>query len=234
MNEEIKEESSFSYLKYIKILSVVLVLLALVASAYITLHLGMFTVQEIDISGNTKIKDKEILKRSGLRQGESSIFFFEDSVEKNISMQAGDDDAPDLARRAGPAALIEHLHPHTLALDVVVLVLRALQRDIADLLGGVHVGDGCVPGRAARLPQLVGHGLAEGPHLPQAGKANPARVCAARHLEGARRVGQQIGRALLVDPVELLVQARDALSARALISSGSANRTGHVPDIFML
>ena len=65
MNEEIKEESSFSYLKYIKILSVVLVLLALVASAYITLHLGMFTVQEIDISGNTKIKDKEILKRSG-------------------------------------------------------------------------------------------------------------------------------------------------------------------------
>lgn len=84
MNEEIKEESSFSYLKYIKILSVVLVLLALVASAYITLHLGMFTVQEIDIIGNTKIKDKEILKRSGLRQGESSIFFFEQSVEDNI------------------------------------------------------------------------------------------------------------------------------------------------------
>ncbi len=84
MNEEIKEESSFSYLKYIKILSVVLVLLALVASAYITLHLGMFTVQEIDISGNTKIKDKEILKRSGLRQGESSIFFFEQTVEENI------------------------------------------------------------------------------------------------------------------------------------------------------
>lgn len=84
MNEEIKEESGFSYLKYIKIFSVVLVLIALVASAYITLHLGMFTVQEIDISGNTKIKDKEILKRSGLRQGESSIFFFEESVENNI------------------------------------------------------------------------------------------------------------------------------------------------------
>ncbi|MEX0999281.1 MAG: FtsQ-type POTRA domain-containing protein [Thermodesulfobacteriota bacterium] len=84
MNEQNNEESSFSYLKYIKILSVLLVLIALVASAYITLHLGVFTVQEINISGNTKINEKEILKRSGLRQGESSIFFFEDSVEENI------------------------------------------------------------------------------------------------------------------------------------------------------
>ncbi len=84
MNEQNNEEGSFSYLKYIKILSVLLVLIALVASAYITLHLGIFTVQEINIIGNTKINEKEILKRSGLRQGESSIFFFEDSVEENI------------------------------------------------------------------------------------------------------------------------------------------------------
>jgi len=84
VNEQNNEEGSFSYLKYIKILSVLLVLIALVASAYITLHLGIFTVQEINISGNTKINEKEILKRSGLRQGESSIFFFEDSVEENI------------------------------------------------------------------------------------------------------------------------------------------------------
>jgi len=84
VNEQNNEEGSFSYLKYIKILSVLLVLIALVASAYITLHLGIFTVQEINISGNTKIKEKEILKRSGLRQGGSSIFFFEDSVEENI------------------------------------------------------------------------------------------------------------------------------------------------------
>ncbi|TFG78293.1 MAG: FtsQ-type POTRA domain-containing protein [Thermodesulfobacteriales bacterium] len=84
MNGQNNEEGRFSYLKYIKILSVFLVLIALVASAYITLHLGIFTVQEINISGNTKINEKEILKRSGLRQGESSIFFFEDSVEENI------------------------------------------------------------------------------------------------------------------------------------------------------
>jgi cell division septal protein FtsQ len=84
VNEQNNEEGSFSYLKYIKILSVLLVLIALVASAYITLHLGIFTVQEINIIGNTKINEKEILKRSGLRQGESSIFFFEDSVEENI------------------------------------------------------------------------------------------------------------------------------------------------------
>jgi cell division septal protein FtsQ len=84
VNKQNNEEGSFSYLKYIKILSVLLVLIALVASAYITLHLGIFTVQEINIIGNTKINEKEILKRSGLRQGESSIFFFEDSVEENI------------------------------------------------------------------------------------------------------------------------------------------------------
>ncbi len=84
MNDQHNEESSFSYLKYIKILSVFLVLIALTASAYFTLHLGIFTVQEININGNTKINKKEILKRSGLRQGESSIFFFEDSVEENI------------------------------------------------------------------------------------------------------------------------------------------------------
>jgi cell division protein FtsQ len=84
LNEQNNEENKFSYLKYIKILSVILVLIVLGASTYITLHLGIFTVQEINITGNTRINEKEILKRSGLRQGESSIFFFENSVEENI------------------------------------------------------------------------------------------------------------------------------------------------------
>jgi len=84
LNEQINEQGEYSYLKYIKILSVILVLIVLGASAYIALHLGIFTVQEININGNTKIKDMEILKRSGLRRGESSIFFFEDSVEEYI------------------------------------------------------------------------------------------------------------------------------------------------------
>ena len=84
MNEQNNEENKFSYLKYIKIFSVILVLIVLGVSTYITLHLGIFTVEQINISGNTRIKEKEILKRSGLRQGESSIFFFEDAVEENI------------------------------------------------------------------------------------------------------------------------------------------------------
>lgn len=85
MNEETVEESKFSYMKYLKILGALLVVAVLGVSAYVTLHLGTFTVQEITISGNTKIKDKEILKRSGLREGESSIFFFETSLEHNIA-----------------------------------------------------------------------------------------------------------------------------------------------------
>jgi len=84
VNEE-KIEESKAYIKYLKISGVLLVLAVLGASAYITLHLGIFTVQEINISGNTKIHNKEILKRSGLREGESSIFFFENTVENNIS-----------------------------------------------------------------------------------------------------------------------------------------------------
>ena len=85
MNEENLEESKTSYIMYVKIFGLLLVLAILGTSAYITLHLGIFTVQEINITGNTKIKQKEILKRSGLREGESSIFFFENSVEDNIS-----------------------------------------------------------------------------------------------------------------------------------------------------
>ncbi len=84
MNEQNNEENKFSYLKYIKIFSVILVLIVLGVSTYITLHLGIFTVEQINMSGNTRLKEKEILKRSGLRQGESSIFFFEDAVEENI------------------------------------------------------------------------------------------------------------------------------------------------------
>jgi len=84
LKAQINEENKFSYLKYLKIFSVILVLIVLGTSTYITLNLGIFTVEQINISGNTTIKEKEILKRSGLRRGESSIFFFEDSVEENI------------------------------------------------------------------------------------------------------------------------------------------------------
>ena len=85
LNEVAVEDSKSSYIKYLKIFGALLILAVIGASAYITLHLGIFTVEEISISGNTKILDKEILKRSGLRESESSIFFFENTVEQNIS-----------------------------------------------------------------------------------------------------------------------------------------------------
>lgn len=84
MTEENLEENKTSYMKYLKIFIALVILAVFGVSAYFTVHLGIFTVQEISISGNTKIKDKEILKRSGLRQNESTIFFFENSVEENI------------------------------------------------------------------------------------------------------------------------------------------------------
>lgn len=49
-----------------------------------TLRLGIFMVHKVDISGNNRASSREILKRSGLREGESSIFFFENQVEDEI------------------------------------------------------------------------------------------------------------------------------------------------------
>lgn len=65
-------------------MSVVLVIAAAGAAAYVTLHLGMFTVEELHISGNNRVKEREIEKRSGIRKGISSIFFFENQVEEDI------------------------------------------------------------------------------------------------------------------------------------------------------
>ena len=56
----------------------------LAVSSYITLHTGLFTVEKIEIKGNKRITQREILKRSGLREGQSSIFFFENRVEDDI------------------------------------------------------------------------------------------------------------------------------------------------------
>lgn len=49
-----------------------------------TLRLGIFIVQEVDVTGNKRVSTREILKRSGLIGGESSIFFFEKQVEDEI------------------------------------------------------------------------------------------------------------------------------------------------------
>jgi cell division protein FtsQ len=72
------------YRKLIILCSVLVVLGLLGVSSFLSLKLGMFTVEEVDITGNKRIVGREILKRSGLREGESSIFFFEKTVENEI------------------------------------------------------------------------------------------------------------------------------------------------------
>jgi cell division protein FtsQ len=80
----LEDNRGFPYRKVIIVVSALVVVAALAVSSYITLHLGMFTVEEVDIKGNKRIVGREILKRSGLREGESSIFFFEKQVEEEI------------------------------------------------------------------------------------------------------------------------------------------------------
>ncbi len=79
-----EDNKGFPYRRFIIVISVLFVLAGLGAASYATLHLGVFTVEDIYVAGNKRIKEREIIKRSGLRKGESNIFFFEDQVEQDI------------------------------------------------------------------------------------------------------------------------------------------------------
>lgn len=47
------------------------------------LRLGFFTINRMEITGTKRVSDKEVLKRAGIRLGESMIFF-EDDVKREI------------------------------------------------------------------------------------------------------------------------------------------------------
>lgn len=79
-----EENRVFPYRKFIIIFGALTVLAVVGVASYASLRLGIFTVEEIEISGNNRISEREILKRSGLHKGVSSIFFFEDKVEEDI------------------------------------------------------------------------------------------------------------------------------------------------------
>lgn len=52
--------------------------------ALICLHLKIFDITEIEITGTKRVSEKEVLKRSGLRKNESTIFFREKEVREEI------------------------------------------------------------------------------------------------------------------------------------------------------
>lgn len=79
-----EENKRVSYRRILVIFSVLFVLAGLIAASYMTLRLGMFTVEDIYVRGNKRISEREIIKRSGLRRGESNIFFFEDQIAQEI------------------------------------------------------------------------------------------------------------------------------------------------------
>ena len=79
-----EDSGNFPYKKLIIAVSSLVVVAVIAVSSYLTLRTGMFTVEEVSIKGNKRIVGREILKRSGLREGQSSIFFFEKQVEDEI------------------------------------------------------------------------------------------------------------------------------------------------------
>ena len=50
----------------------------------ICLHLKIFDIKEIEVTGTKRVTEKEVLKRSGLRKGESTIFFREKEIREEI------------------------------------------------------------------------------------------------------------------------------------------------------
>jgi cell division septal protein FtsQ len=53
-------------------------------SLLVVLCLGFFELEQIEVRGNNRVSQKEILKRSGLTLGKSMIFFLEEDVEREI------------------------------------------------------------------------------------------------------------------------------------------------------
>lgn len=51
---------------------------------YIVLYMGFLTVNQIEVKGNKRVSQREILKRSGLIKGKSTLLFLEDRVRKQI------------------------------------------------------------------------------------------------------------------------------------------------------
>ncbi len=51
---------------------------------YIVLYMGFLTVSQIEVKGNKRVSQREILKRSGLIKGKSTLLFLEDRVRREI------------------------------------------------------------------------------------------------------------------------------------------------------
>ena len=77
-------------------------------------------------------------------------------------------DAPDLAGAHGTPRVIDDLDDRRLGLHVIALVLRALERHVADLLGAVHVLERDPEGGAARRTHVRRHRLAHRADAAQA------------------------------------------------------------------
>jgi len=80
----LEDKRRFSHKKAIILISALVVVALLAASSYVILHMGIFTLEKIELTGNKRITQREILKRSGLMEGQSSSFFFEKQVEDDI------------------------------------------------------------------------------------------------------------------------------------------------------
>ena len=86
---------------------------------------------------------------------------------------------------------------------MVVLVLRALQRDVADLLRRVGVGHFRAPGLPDQPSPFLGEHFGYRAHLAQRGQPDASDQACARKLDCVRCVAEQVGRIVAPQPVEL-------------------------------
>ncbi len=121
-------------------------------------------------------------------------------------MQGRQHHLADFTGRTRFSRFVENLDDQALGLDVVVLVLRALERDVAHLLGRIDVGERHAPGAADDLAGILRESAAERPRLAQAGEPDIALEAAPGEPVEVIGVGQQIVGRVALQPVELLVE----------------------------
>lgn len=70
--------------KIIKIFILVSTATSLIFFCVKALNSSYFKVEEVIINGNNRVSENEILKRSGIIEGTSTILFYEDAARKEI------------------------------------------------------------------------------------------------------------------------------------------------------
>ena len=115
-------------------------------------------------------------------------------------------DATRLAGATLAPILADHLDQHIFRLHVVQARLGTLQRDVADFVGRIQIGERHAPGRRDKVAQILRQAFRIRAHLAQPRQRQAALLAPCDQRPKVRRMGQQHLRPLGDQPVQLGVE----------------------------